>query len=56
METGWSPSFREDEHRKSSLIRLEVEKLKILEEDLAKKEERIQREIQAVIINKKEGY
>ena len=47
-EENCSESFRDDEHRKSSLIRLEVEKLKILEEDLARKKEKIRRELEAV--------
>ena len=43
-----SESFLDDEHTKITLIRLEVEKLKILESELAKKEERRKNKLEAV--------
>ena len=41
-------SYHDDEQRKMSLIRLEVEKLNILEEELARNEERKKRKIEKV--------
>ena len=39
----------EDENRKMTLIRLEIEKGKIFQEELVKKEEKKRREMEAVI-------
>ena len=43
-------SFLDDERMKLTLIRLEVEKCKILEQELEKKEERKRRELEEVKI------